>query len=138
VEQALSAFEKRIELRWSDLDSSRHVNNAVYLSYLEEVRSAWLANALGGLESVDDFVLVHVEIDFKRELTLADEAVVARCRLGSLGNSSVRTLEEIAVAGGEVAAAAEAVLVARAPDTGGSRPLTQAERNALAGGSLSS
>ena len=103
----------------------------MYLSYLEEVRSAWLANALGGPASVDDFVLARVEIDFERELTLADEAVVARCRLGSLGNSSIRTLEEIAVAGGEVAARAETVLVARAPDTGSSRPLTQAERDAL-------
>lgn len=130
--QPLSQFEKRIELRWSDLDSSRHVNNAVYLSYLEEVRSAWLADALGGVAPVDDFVLARVEIDFTRELTLADEAVVARCRLGKLGNSSIRTLEEIAVAGGEIAARAEAVLVARTPGTAGSRPLTQAERDALA------
>ena len=47
MEQELSSVERRVEIRWSDLDSSRHVNNAVYLSYLEEVRTAWLEQALG-------------------------------------------------------------------------------------------
>ncbi len=128
--QALSAFEKRIEIRWSDLDSSQHVNNAVYLSYLEEVRTAWLARALRDA-GVMDFVLAHVEIDFKRELTLDDTAAVARCALARVGTSSIRTAEEILTEGGELAALAEAVLVARDPATGASRPLSDAERSAL-------
>jgi acyl-CoA thioester hydrolase len=130
VGQALSAFEKRIEIRWSDLDSSQHVNNAVYLSYLEEVRTAWLARALRDA-GVMDFVLAHVEIDFKRELTLDDTAAVARCALARVGTSSIRTAEEILTEGGELAALAEAVLVARDPATGASRPLSDAERSAL-------
>jgi len=130
VGQALSAFEKRIEIRWSDLDSSQHVNNAVYLSYLEEVRTAWLARALRDA-GVMDFVLAHVEIDFKRELTLEDTAAVARCALARVGTSSIRTAEEILTEGGELAALAEAVLVARDPATGASRPLSDAERSAL-------
>lgn len=128
--QRLTAFEKRIEIRWSDLDSSRHVNNAVYLSYLEEVRTGWLARALPGAE-LHDFVLAHVTIDFKRELTLDDEVAVARCGLARLGTSSVRTTEAIATRDGEVAAEAEAVVVARDSDSGRSRPLTDAERSAL-------
>ncbi len=128
--QALSAFEKRIEIRWSDLDSSQHVNNAVYLSYLEEVRTAWLGEALRNA-GVMDFVLAHVEIDFKRELTLEDTAAVARCALARVGTSSIRTAEEILTEGGELAALAEAVLVARDPATGASRPLSDAERSAL-------
>jgi len=131
VEQALTSFEKRIEIRWSDLDSSRHVNNAVYLLYLEEVRTAWLARALGNVEGIHDFVLARVAIDFKRELTLDDEVAIARCSLAGVGRSSVRTVEEIVTAGGEVAAQAEAVLVARDEATGRSRALTGAERSAL-------
>jgi acyl-CoA thioester hydrolase len=127
----LSAFEKRIEIRWSDLDSSQHVNNAVYLSYLEEVRTAWLDEALRNAGAVMDFVLAHVEIDFKRELTLDDTAVVARCTLARVGTSSIRTAEEILTERGELAARAEAVVVARAPATGASRPLRDAERSAL-------
>jgi acyl-CoA thioester hydrolase len=127
----LSAFEKRIEIRWSDLDASQHVNNAVYLSYLEEVRTGWLGAALRNHGAVNDFVLAHVEIDFKRELTLDDVAVVARCMLARVGNASIRTTEEILTEGGELAASAEAVIVARDPATGASRPLDDAERAAL-------
>ncbi|MFL5964015.1 MAG: acyl-CoA thioesterase [Gaiellaceae bacterium] len=128
--QRLTAFEKRIEIRWSDLDSSRHVNNSVYLAYLEEVRTAWLARALQDVD-LHDFVLARIAIDFKRELTLDDEIAVARCTLAGLGTSSIRTTEVIATQGGEVAAEAEAVVVARDSETGRSRPLTAGERSAL-------
>ncbi len=121
--------EKRIEIRWRDLDAFGHVNNAVYLSYLEEVRTEWLARALGGGDTVWSFVLARVAIDFRRGLSLDDAAVIARCRLGRVGTSSVRTEEEIVTKGGELAARAESVLVAR--DGAGSRPLTEAERVAF-------
>jgi acyl-CoA thioesterase FadM len=48
-----------------------------------------------------------------------------------VGTSSIRTLEQVATRSGEVAAEAEAVLVARDPETGRSRRLTPAERAAL-------
>ncbi|HEY3181268.1 MAG TPA: thioesterase family protein [Gaiellaceae bacterium] len=124
-------WEKRIEIRWRDLDGSRHVNNAVYLSYLEEARSEWLGHVLGGREQVWAFVLARVAIDYRRELALDDEAVVVGCRLERLGTSSIRTAEQIHTAGGELAAEAEAVLVAWDQPTGASRPLTDAERAAL-------
>ena len=67
----------------------------------------------------------------KLEITLADDSVIARCRLESIGTSSLRTFEEVVTRGGEVSASAEAVLVARDPETGRSRPLTDIERAAL-------
>ena len=132
MERTLSAIERRIEIRWADLDSSRHVNNAIYLSYLEQVRTAWLEQMLGSREFVDDFVLVHLEIDFQRELTLDDETAVARCTLARVGTSSVRTSEEISTLHGDLAARAESVMVARGA-SGSARPLTDAERAALSG-----
>ncbi len=102
----------------------------MYLTYLEQVRSAWVEERLGARELVDDFVLVHVEIHFERELTLDDEAVLAHCCLMRLGTSSIRTSEQITTPGGELAARAEAVLVAR-DENGRPRPLTAAERTAL-------
>jgi acyl-CoA thioester hydrolase len=124
-------WEKRIEIRWRDLDGSRHVNNAVYLTYLEEARSEWLAHVLGSVEPLWEFVLARVAIDFRRELTLADGAALARCRLERIGTSSVRTVEEVRAASGELAADAEAVLVAWDRAAGTSRPLTEVERSAL-------
>ena len=128
----MSGLEKRIEIRWRDVDAYGHVNNAVYLTYLEEARDAWVEKVLGPVsDNTWDFVLARVEIDYVSELTLEDGAVVAGCRLESIGRSSVRTVEEIRKQGGTVSARAAAVVVARDPKTGRARSLTQAERQAL-------
>ncbi|HET9213723.1 MAG TPA: thioesterase family protein [Gaiellaceae bacterium] len=123
--------EKEIEIRWRDLDPYGHVNNAVYATYLEEVRDEWLERALGRDGLLWDYVVARVAIDYRRELTLEDDRVLARCRLDSLGTSSVRTREELVTPDGETAAQAEAVLVARDRETGRPRPLTSDERSAL-------
>jgi acyl-CoA thioester hydrolase len=123
--------EKRIEIRWRDMDAYGHVNNAAYLTYLEEVRDEWLDRVLGGTGSAWDYVLARVAIDFRRELRQADDAVVASCRLERIGTSSVRTREELRTLDGTLSAEAEAVLVARDLEAGGSRPLTPAERAAF-------
>jgi acyl-CoA thioester hydrolase len=127
----VAAHEKRIEIRWKDLDVYGHVNNAVYLTYLEEVRDEWLGVSLGDPGEAWNWVLVRVAIDYRRELALADDFVVATCRLERVGNSSVTTHEEVRTLDGQLSAEAEAVLVARDRDSGRSRPLTDAERAAF-------
>jgi acyl-CoA thioester hydrolase len=124
--------EKRIEVRWSDVDAYEHVNNAVYATYLEECRDEWIAAALGGVGDVWDFVLARVAIDFRREIRLEHEEVVVSCALERIGTSSLTLREEIRTRDGEIAAEAEAVLVARDRTRGRSRPLTAAEREEFA------
>jgi acyl-CoA thioester hydrolase len=123
--------EKQIEIRWRDQDAYGHVNNAVYLTYLEEVRDEWLERTLGDAGDSWGYVTARVAIDFRRELTQDDDAIVARIWLTRIGTASVTTREEIVTVGGELAAEAEAVLVARDPETGRSRPLSDPERSAL-------
>ena len=123
--------EKQIEIRWRDMDAYHHVNNAVYLTYLEEVRDEWLERALGDAGNAWAYVTARVAIDFRRELTQDDDAVVARLRLVRIGNASLTTREEIVTIAGELAAEAEAVLVARDRESGRSRPLSEGERAAL-------
>lgn len=123
--------EKEVEIRWRDVDAYRHVNNAVYLTYLEECRDEWLEHALGSGSETWDFVIARVAIDFRRELRLEDERVLVSCRLERIGTASIRTREEISTLDGTLAAEAEAVLVARAPTSGKARPLTSQERTAL-------
>ena len=77
--------EKRIEIRWHDVDAYQHVNNAVYATYLEECRDEWISRVLDGVADEWDFVLARVAIDFRRELRLEDEWVVATCRLDRIG-----------------------------------------------------
>jgi acyl-CoA thioester hydrolase len=123
--------EKRIEIRWRDLDAYRHVNNAVYATYLEECRDEWFELALGDDGDPWDFVLARLALDFRREVTQEDGEVVVSCRLVRIGRSSLATREEVRTAAGELCAEAEAVIVARARDRGGSRPLSAGERAAL-------
>jgi acyl-CoA thioester hydrolase len=123
--------EKRIEIRWRDLDAYNHVNNAVYLTYLEEARDEWLERALGSSGAAWGYVLARVAIDFRRELRQDDDEVIATCALARLGNSSVTTREELRKPDGVVAAEAEAVLVAVDPGSRETRPLSDGERTAL-------
>jgi acyl-CoA thioester hydrolase len=130
----VNVHEKRIEIRWRDLDAYNHVNNAVYLTYLEEARDEWLERSLGDQGSAWGYVLARVAIDFRRELTEDDDEVVASCALARLGSSSVTTREELRTVGGELAAEAEAVLVAVEQPARTPRPLTDGERSALGAG----
>jgi acyl-CoA thioester hydrolase len=123
--------EKRIEIRWRDMDAFRHVNNAVYATYLEECRDEWAERALGDAGDLWGFVLARVAIDYRRELTQEDDAIVVSCRLVRIGNSSVTLREEIRTENGELSAESEAVLVARDDETGRSRPLSATERDAF-------
>lgn len=123
--------EKRIEIRWRDVDAYRHVNNAVYATYLEECRDEWLERTLDGTGDPWGYVLARVAIDFRRELTLEDGAVVASCELARVGTSSVGLRETIRAEAGWLAAVAEAVIVAWDRETGRSRPLTEGERAAF-------
>jgi acyl-CoA thioester hydrolase len=124
-------LEVRIKIRWRDMDAYGHVNNAVYLNYLEECRDAWAQSVLGGVADVWDFVLVHVGIDYRSQLTQDDGGIVVRCRLDSFGRSSVRTREQILKEDGTVSADAESVIVPRSSEAPRSRPLTDAERAIL-------
>jgi acyl-CoA thioester hydrolase len=125
------SHEKRIEIRWRDVDAYLHVNNAVYATYLEEARDELLRVALDDAGDPWDWVLARVAIDFRRELKLEDGAVIAFCAVERIGTSSVTLREGIRAEAGWVAAEAEAVVVAWDRESGGSRPLTDAERAAF-------
>lgn len=126
--------EKTIPIRWRDMDGYGHVNNAVFLTYLEEARDEWLSRVLAGTGGESDYVVARIAIDYRRELKQKDERVVVRCRLEKLGTSSILTREEILLPDGEVCARAEVVLVMRDRGTGRSRPLRAQERAALGRG----
>ena len=109
------------------------MNHIVFLTYLEEARDEWLGRSLGDPARVWDYVVARIEIDYRRELTLDDDRVIATCALERLGTSSLVTREVVSTRSGEVAAEAQVVLVARDAETGRSRPLTDDERLAFEG-----
>jgi acyl-CoA thioester hydrolase len=123
--------ETVVALRWRDMDAYGHVNHVVYLTYLEEARSATLARILGNSRGESDYVVARVAIDYRRELRLADGPVIVSCTVTMFGDASARTRETIHTASGEVAAEAEAVVVKFDRETRRSRPWTDDERRAF-------
>jgi acyl-CoA thioester hydrolase len=119
-------YEKPMLIRWRDLDALGHVNNAVYLTYLEELLNEWLEPVLAA-----DWVTARVELDFRRELRGFGGTVVARAWIDRVGTSSVTARVEIVAADGEVAAEGRTVVVAWDAQAGRSRPLTDGQRSAL-------
>lgn len=74
----------RVQVRFRDCDPYGHVNNAVYLTYLENARFAlWRAQDVRGV------ILARAEVDFRAQATYGDELEV-RVRLEGLGRSSFR------------------------------------------------
>jgi len=126
---ATVAVEVRIPIRWRDVDAYGHVNNAVFLNYLEEARDRLVSSLFG--EASWDFVIARVAIDYRSELNQEDGEAVVSCRVTGLGTSSVRTAEEVRKTDGTLAAEAASVVVPRDPETGRSRPLTDEERGTL-------
>ena len=118
-----------ITVRWADIDAIGHVNNAVFLTYLEEGRDAFMRSVVG--PTYLDLVVARIELDFRDEIPLGTREVAVTCTLDSLGTSSIRTREQILRPDGAVAADCLTVCVVRDPETRRSRPWTDAERAAI-------
>ncbi|MBA3416197.1 MAG: acyl-CoA thioesterase [Chloroflexia bacterium] len=123
--------ETVIPLRWRDLDPYGHVNNAVFLTYLEQARDTAVTNLLREPLGEVGYVLARVAIDYRRELRLADGPVVVACRFTTIGGASIATRETIRTAGGDLAAEAEAVVVKFDREMRRSQRWTDEERRAF-------
>jgi len=119
-----------IQIRFRDTDAMGHVNNAVYLTYLEVARTAYWHQVLAVANYNEvDFILAKAEIDFVRPLLIQDEATVW-IRVSEIGEKSFRFAYEI-VATAEVAARAETIQVMFDYAANRSKPMAPAQRAAI-------
>ncbi|MDN5199841.1 thioesterase family protein [Fulvivirgaceae bacterium BMA10] len=80
-------YNKEIEVRWVDLDALNHVNNANYLTYIEQARLYYLHEVCQWDPRKSGTVLANIKIDFKQSIMLRDSPVVfVRCN--RIGNKS--------------------------------------------------
>jgi acyl-CoA thioester hydrolase len=123
-------FELRVATRWPDFDALGHLNHAVYHVYLDGARDDALRRTVGDFDAWPN-VLVHVSIDYRREIVRGVREVAIRTRIAAVGGSSVRFEQTVLAPDEEVAAEAEAVLVAWDPANRRSRAITDGERATL-------
>lgn len=102
-------FDTAVPLRWVDVDSAGVVNNAVFLSLMEQARYQYFQH-LGLLtDHVVPFVLAEVNVKFERPGRLGMNLEVA-VRTRSLGNTSLQMDYEVR-SGDETLVTAQAALV---------------------------
>jgi acyl-CoA thioester hydrolase len=122
-----SVFEHEVSVRWRDTDALGHVNNAVYLTYLEEARDAFYLRAMGD----PIYVVVRIEIDFRAEVRHADRNVRVEITVERLGTTSLTTRETLRTADGVVAAEARVTTLRWDEDTRAAIPFSDEERARL-------
>ena len=104
-------FVHEEHVRFRDLDPMGHVNNAVFLTYLEQARVAFFAEAgaANGLEEMN-MIVARVEIDYKAPVRLGQEVEIS-VRANRFGTKSFDLDYELRVEG-ELVAEAKSVQVA--------------------------
>jgi acyl-CoA thioester hydrolase len=99
------------EVTFRDLDVFGHVNNAVYLTYLENARIGYLREALG-VESLEDLlvILAKVRIDFRSRASLG-EVLEIGARVSRIGTKSLDVDHEVRGPDARLVAVASTTLV---------------------------
>jgi acyl-CoA thioester hydrolase len=102
-------FVYREDVRFRDLDGMGHVNNAVFLTYMESARIAFLASLGAGSNPQGSLILARTEVDFRSPVAFG-EPVEVGVRASRLGAKSFELEYEVR-ADGRLAAEGRSVLV---------------------------
>jgi acyl-CoA thioester hydrolase len=131
---AVFHFYHPIQVRYGDLDTQWHVNNARFLTYMEQARFAYLMEL--GLFDGESFldlglIVADAHIAYTKPIRLTDKVRVG-VRVSRIGNKSLTfsyQIEEDET--GEVSATGETVLVAYDFHTQSSHPVPDAWRERI-------
>ena len=118
-----------MQVRWNDFDRYGHLNHAIYHVFLAEGRLALMESLLGG--DTMEFVLVRVELDYRREVSPTAELVVVVARIADTGRTSVTVEQQLQLENGTVSAEGMSVVVAWDGQARAARALSDGERAAL-------
>lgn len=81
----------RLQIRYADLDTAGHVNNAIYLNYFEQGRMAFFLQKIGKQWDWNEhgIILARNEIDYLSPVFLEDEVYITSEFIDK-GNKSFR------------------------------------------------
>jgi len=97
------AFSTPQEIVLRDLDSFGHVNNAVYLTFVENARIAYLREVVGAVRR-DEIrnIMAAVSLEFRAEVSFEDELEIG-VRTDRIGTKSFQLSYRLIRSDGEVA-----------------------------------
>jgi acyl-CoA thioester hydrolase len=130
-----SPFIHRLEVRFRDCDPMGHVNNAVYLTYLEQARFAhwralWNYRKPGANPQVPGVILARAEVDYRAPAT-EGEILEVRLTIASIGRTSFHYEYQILNQAGGVVIEAKTVQVMYDYATGKPVEISQEIRDML-------
>ena len=79
-------FQHRLNTRWKDLDAFRHINNAVFLSYIEDARIILLKRWEIDYGS-RSLIVASVKIDYLKQVKHPSSLTIGQ-RVSRIGNKS--------------------------------------------------
>ena len=121
-------------VRWDDIDAFGHVNNAKYLTYIQEVRYQWAYyqySTKGEMPTLMEMVVARNEIDYIVPIYEGGRFYDLKLWVDSIGNSSFVVGYEMVGADGVIHAKMKSVQVMVSLETKKSRPLSDTEREFL-------
>ena len=124
----------KVHVRWDDLDAFGHINNAKYLTYVQEARAdfTWFARqAAGKTPLLFDMVVARAEVDYIEPIYDGGMDIDCQIWITRIGNASFEMEYEI-IHKGVIRARVKTTQVAVSVETKRSRPLTDKEREFLA------
>jgi acyl-CoA thioester hydrolase len=124
----------KVHVRWDDLDAFGHINNAKYLTYVQEARAdfTWFARqAAGKTPLLFDMVVARAEVDYIEPIYDGGMDIDCQIWITRIGNASFEMEYEI-IHKGVIRARVKTTQVAVSVETKRSRPLTDEEREFLA------
>ena len=92
-------FKHKINTRLKDLDAFRHVNNAVFLSYIEDARHALIRRWKLDYES-KSIIAASIKIDYLKQINHPSHLIIGQ-KVSRIGNSSFDIESAVFVEGEE-------------------------------------
>jgi acyl-CoA thioester hydrolase len=123
----------KAHVRWNDLDAFGHVNNANYLTYVQESRADftwWSRKRAGEKPLLADMVVARAEVDFLEPIYEGGFDLDVEIWVTKIGNASFDLAYQMS-SNGNIHANAKTVQVAVSMETKKSRPLNDIEREYL-------
>jgi len=122
-----------IAVRWGDMDAYGHVNNALYMRYLEEARVQFLASIGADMRgNGTDPVIINVGCTFLRPVSYP-ATVIIKSYVGEIGRSSFMVWYEVSTTDSpdQLCSEGYSKVVWMDHQTGRSVPLPEMIRNAI-------
>ena len=126
-------YKGKAHVRWNDIDAFGHINNANYLTYVQESRAdfTWWSRVRAGEKPLlMDMVVARAEVDYLEPIYEGGFDIDVEIWVTKIGNSSFDLAYQLS-SKGTIHANAKTVQVAVSMETKKSRPLSDIEREYL-------